>query len=95
MTLRSCLRLTATLLLGVSFTFGVLSTTAAGQSPKPPFEISWTAGSCHNCQFVRSLGDVAFTGTQAIWALGYYFPTEGEGAGDNSVVRSTDSDDTG
>src|SRR6266851_764963 len=88
---KSWLRLTAPLLLLASFGFGDFSTTAAGQSPKPTFEISWTAGSCRNCQIVRSLGEVVLTGKQAIWATGYYFPTEGQGAGDNSVVRSSDS----
>jgi len=86
-----CLRLTVPLLLLASFMFGVLLTTAKEQSSKPPFELSWTAGSCRNCQIVRSLGDVVLAGTQAIWAVGYYFPAEGQGAGDNSVVRSNDS----
>ncbi len=48
-------------------------------------------GSCRNCQIVDSLGEVVLTGTPTIWAIGYYFPTEGQGAGDNSVVRSFDS----
>ena len=88
---QSRLRLAAVLLIPVSFLCAVFSTTTAGRSPKPPFEISWTPGSCRNCQIVRSLGDVLLTGTEAIWAIGYYFPTEEQGAGDYSVVRSMDS----
>jgi photosystem II stability/assembly factor-like uncharacterized protein len=34
---------------------------------------------------------VEFTGPQTIWGVGYYFPTEGEGAGDYSIVHSNDS----
>src|SRR5271165_5837723 len=86
----SRLRLVAALLIPISFLCAIPSTTAVGQSSKPPFEISWTAGLCRNCQIVKSLGEVVFTGTPNIWAVAYYFPTEGEGAGDNSVVRSGD-----
>jgi photosystem II stability/assembly factor-like uncharacterized protein len=84
-------RLAAALLFPISFLCALPSTMAAGQSSKPSFEISWTPGSCGNCQIVRLLGEVVLTGTQSIWAIGYYFPTEGEGAGDYSVVRSIDS----
>ena len=84
-------RLTSVPLILAGLLCTVLSTTAVGQSSKPPFEISWTVGSCRNCQIVHSLGEVVVTGTPTIWAIGYYFPTEGQGAGDNSVVRSFDS----
>lgn len=85
------LQLAAVWLVPVSFLCAVFSGIAAAQSPRPPFEMSWTAGSCRNCQIVRSLGEVVLTGTPAIWANGYYFPTEGQGSGDYSVVRSIDS----
>ena len=88
---KSPVRLTAALLIRAGLLCAVLLTVAAGQSPNPSFEISWTAGSCRNCQSVQSLGDLVLTGTQAMWAIGYYFPTEGAGAGDYSVVRSIDS----
>lgn len=88
---QSRLRLAAVLPILASFVFAVLSSTTAGQSSKLPFEISWTEGSCRNCQIVRSLGEVVLSGIPTIWAIGYYFPTEGQGAGDNSVVRSSDS----
>jgi len=88
---QSRLRLVEVLLIPVSFLCAVFSTTAAAQSPKAPFEMSWTAGSCRNCQIVHSLGEMVPTGTPTIWANGYYFPTEGQGSGDYSVVRSVDS----
>ena len=65
--------------------------TKAEQRPIASFELSWTAGSCRNCQIVRSIGEIGFIGPRKIWALGYYFPTEGQGAGDSSVIRSSDS----
>lgn len=88
---QSRLRLTAVFLILASFVFAVLSTTAVGQSSKPTFEISWTEGSCRNCEVVHSLGQVVLTRTPTVLAVGYYFPTDGQGAGDNSVVRSSDS----
>lgn len=78
-------------LVAISFLCVIPPTTAAGQTSKLPFDLSWTSGSCRNCQIVRSLGEVAFARTPTIWANGYFFPTEGEGAGDYSVVRSIDS----
>ena len=75
-------------LLGLMF--GV-ATAIDAQTPTAPFELSWTSGSCRNCEIVRDLAEVQFTGERNIWAVGDYFPTEGEGAGDNSIVRSDDS----
>jgi len=89
--LQYIVRLTTVSLILASLLCTVLSTTAVGQSSKLPFEISWTAGSCRNCQIVRALGEVVSIETPTIWATAYYFPTEGQGAGDNSVVRSSDS----
>lgn len=64
---------------------------ASGQTSRVPYELFWTTGSCRQCQIVHQLGDVSFAGPKTIWAVGYYFPTEGEGSGDYSIVRSTDS----
>jgi photosystem II stability/assembly factor-like uncharacterized protein len=77
-------------LLLVTVLFG-FDSPVSGQNSKPPFDLSWGSGLCRNCEVVRQLGQVQFTGQQTIWAVGYYFPTEGEGAGDNSIVHSSDS----
>jgi photosystem II stability/assembly factor-like uncharacterized protein len=74
----------------LSLSFGLVSM-AEGQTSMSPFELSWISGSCRHCQIVRELGEVGFTGPETIWAVGYYFPTEGQGAGDYSIVRSSDS----
>jgi photosystem II stability/assembly factor-like uncharacterized protein len=87
---QSCLRLAGVLLIPISFLCAVPSRTTVGQPSHLPFEISWTAGSCSNCEIVQSLGEVFLTGPRTIWANGYFFPTEGQGAGDYSVVRSSD-----
>src|SRR5262249_16024518 len=83
--------LTEVLLIQAGLLCAVLPIPAAGQSAKQPFELSWTARSRRNCQIVQSLGEIALTEKPTIWAIGYYFPTEGHGAGDNSVVRSVDT----
>ncbi len=84
MTRPALIAVVASLLLGIA--------TALTEQPAiEPFELSWTAGSCRNCQIVRSLGQMGLIAPQTIWALGYSFPTQGEGAGDNSVVCSSDS----
>jgi photosystem II stability/assembly factor-like uncharacterized protein len=64
---------------------------AFGQSSSAPYDLLWTAGSCRNCEIVRQLGDVGLLGPKTIVAGGYFFPTEGEGSGDYSVVRSNDA----
>lgn len=74
----------------LSLSIGLVSI-AEGQTSMAPFELSWTGGTCRPCQIVRELGEVGFTGPQTIWGVGYYFPTEGQGSGDYSVVRSSDS----
>jgi photosystem II stability/assembly factor-like uncharacterized protein len=77
-------------LLAISLLFSV-ATAANTQTATAPFELSWSSGSCRNCEIVRNLGEVQFTGKRTVWAVGYYFPTEGEGAGDNSIIHSSDS----
>jgi len=64
---------------------------ASGQSPSTPFDLQWTAGACRNCEIVRQLGAISVFGPGAVLAEAYYFPTEGQGSGDYSVVRSNDS----
>lgn len=64
---------------------------ALGQSSSTPFELRWTAGSCRNCEIVRQLGDVGLLTPGTVVAGGYFFPTEGQGSGDSSIVRSIDS----
>jgi hypothetical protein len=65
--------------------------TLPGQTSTAPFQLSWAAGSCHNCEIVRDVGEVQFTGERVIWAVGYSFPTQGQGAGDYSIIHSSDS----
>lgn len=62
-----------------------------GQSPSAAFDLLWTAGSCRNCEIVRQFDDVAWFATRTMVAGGSFFPTEGEGSGDYSVIRSTDA----
>jgi photosystem II stability/assembly factor-like uncharacterized protein len=64
---------------------------ALGQSTSEPFDLQWTAGSCRNCEIVRQLGDLGLVAPGTVLAGGYFFPTVGEGSGDYSVVRSSDS----
>jgi photosystem II stability/assembly factor-like uncharacterized protein len=64
---------------------------AVGQSSSAPFDLKWTAGSCRNCEIVRQLGDVGLFAPVTVLAGGYFFPTEGEGSGDYSVIRSSDA----
>jgi len=66
-------------------------TVALGQSSSAPFDLRWTAGSCRNCEIVRQLGDVGLFAPETTLAEGYFFPTEGPGSGDYSVVRSNDA----
>jgi len=75
-------------LLGLVFGF---ASAMHGQTSTAPFEVSWAAGSCRNCEIVRNVGEVQFTGDRTVWAVGWYFPTEGQGAGDNSIIHSSDS----
>lgn len=70
---------------------GGFASTARGQAATAPFQLSWVAGSCGNCEIVRNIGEMQLTGERAIWAVGYSFPTQGEGAGDYSVIHSSDS----
>ena len=64
---------------------------ALGQSSSAPFDLRWTPGSCLNCEIVRQLGYVGLLAPKTVLAEGYFFPTEGEGSGDYSVVRSNDA----
>ena len=72
------------------FMFGLFSV-AFPQSSTLPYELSWTAGSCPKCEIVRHLGEFGIIAPRTIWAGAYSFPTEGEGAGDYSIVRSNDA----
>ena len=76
-------------LLFASVLFG-FATTVCGQTPIEPFELSWTAGSCHNCELKRDIEKVQFTSARDLWAVGYSTPG-GQGAGDYSVIHSSDS----
>ena len=62
-----------------------------GQSSSAPFDLRWTAGSCRNCEIVQQLGDVGLFAPRTVLAGGYFFPTEGQGSGDYSVVLSNDA----
>jgi hypothetical protein len=64
---------------------------ALGQSSSAPFDLLWTVGSCRNCEMVRHLGDVGLFASRVVLAEAYSFPTEGQGAGDYSVIRSSDA----
>jgi photosystem II stability/assembly factor-like uncharacterized protein len=64
---------------------------AFGQSSSAPFDLAWTSGTCRNCEAVRQLGDLGLFTSRSIVVGGYFFPTEGEGTGDYSVVRSNDA----
>jgi photosystem II stability/assembly factor-like uncharacterized protein len=64
---------------------------AFGQSPSTPFDILWTSGSCRDCQIVRHLGGIGVITPEVALSVGYLWPTEGEGNGDYSVVRSNDA----
>ena len=64
---------------------------AFGQSSSAPFDLLWTLGSCRNCEIVRQLGGVGLFAPGTVLAGGYFFPTEGQGSGDYSVVRSDDA----
>ncbi len=64
---------------------------ASGQSSSTPFDLSWTAGACRNCEIVRQVAEIGVFAPGAVLAEGYYFPAEGQGSGDYSVVRSSHS----
>src|SRR5579863_5730033 len=68
-----------------------LAPIAFGQSATAPFDLLWTAGTCRNCEIVRQVGDVGLIGPSTFLAVGYYFPAEGQGSGDYSLVRSNDA----
>ena len=64
---------------------------AFGQPSSTPFDLLWTAGSCRNCEIVRQLGAIGLFSPGTVLAEGHFFPTEGQGSGDYSVVRSNDA----
>lgn len=69
----------------------VLVSVAMGQSAPAPFRLVWKSGFCRNCEIVRQLGHIGLFAPRTILAEGYFFPTEGEGSGDYSIVRSNDA----
>lgn len=76
--------------LGSVLMFAVVPV-ALGQSPTASFDLLWTAGNCRNCEIVQQLGGIGLFGPGTVVAGGYFFPTEGQGSGDSSVVRSNDA----
>src|SRR5258708_6692087 len=73
----------------ITLIFGLISI-AWGQSSSAQIELSWTAGACRGCRIVRQIGDLVYVTATTIWAEGYSFPREGQGAGDYSIVWSND-----
>jgi photosystem II stability/assembly factor-like uncharacterized protein len=73
-----------------SFFIVAIAAVALGQSSSAPFDLLWTPGSCLNCRIVQQLGDLGSFSAGSVLAGGYFFPTEGQGSGDYSVVRSRD-----
>src|SRR5258708_25671545 len=47
-------------------------------------------GRCLNCQLAYKLGRIQMVTAQEGWADGWFFPTIGEGTGDNTVLHTTD-----
>ena len=63
---------------------------AFAQTAPAPFDLQWATGTCQNCEIVKQLGNAGLITSATILTGGYFFPTEGEGSGDYSVVRSID-----
>lgn len=81
-------RSTNRFLLLAGFLLG-FAASVCGQIPTDPFELSWTAGKCHNCELPREIEKLQFTNERDIWAVGYS-PPGGQGAGDYSIIHSRD-----